>query len=605
MWYLGLEDLGEIPSGYEKYIWIHEKCFRGIEWSKEHGEKYAIVPRNWETDEELKEVRYYLSDIKGKIIEYAADLLNEYHHSNFDVGQWSILLNEWMLSYLKCFYDKYRKLLKVESMGQDCECDFYNTDKMAVALDFTEYCILSERTSAFSVYQYSELYQEQRHLSHIRARRITEYEKPPVIYNRKTLGYYKVLAYRGLIQLLKKTTRLQDRVVLQESYLPLDFLSECMKKKPGRITNYVFDFNRFERQKIPLEIDSFWRNQKSPLPDTDDEFVSLMCRLLKRNLPIAYVEGFSFLKKRADTLYRFAQKPNAVIFARGGIAYDEVFKIYLMGIRHTKAVFYGVQHGGNYGIERTLGMQTEYETYDYFYTWGWKVKRDFPCKCRPMPAAKLLDKRLEHVENGNKILYVNYVFTAREGSPELSWSKRALFYEKDKAAEIKFFKGLSAALKGEMVVRLFQSDYGWHVKEDLEACVPGLQYDEETDFYSSLGQAKLVVCMAWSTTIMEALRAGKPVLVLHDIGQAEEEAVEDLKELERVGVLTETWQDLAVRLEQVYQRVDVWWNEPERRQVVDKIKEKYAYMPENAREIWIGEIMSLANGVQEENKINE
>lgn len=52
MWYLGLEDLGEIPSGYEKYIWIHEKCFRGIEWSKEHGEKYAIVPRNWETDEE-------------------------------------------------------------------------------------------------------------------------------------------------------------------------------------------------------------------------------------------------------------------------------------------------------------------------------------------------------------------------------------------------------------------------------------------------------------------------------------------------------------------------------------------------------------------------
>ncbi len=594
MWYLGLEDTKNISFGYDKYIWMHEKCFEGIAWSKEHQMDYSVISRNWETDEEIQDMVFYLYHVKKEVMNYAAILLNKYHQSSFNVQQWNIMLNDWMVTYLLSFYDKYKKLLKVEKLEQNCECDLYDVGKMVLTLDFTEYCVLSERTADFSLYQYSQLYEERFHFLHVSAREIKEYKKPPVVYNGKSLGYYKVFVYRTLLRLLKKITGFQDQVVLQESYLPFDFLLELMKKKPGRITNYVYDFNRYERKKINTEVDYGWRTEEELLPDTEDEFVCLMCKLLKRNLPIAYVEGFAFLRKRADVLYRFARNPKAVFYAHGGVSYDEIFKAYLMTIKGSKTKFCAVQHGGNYGIERTLKSQNEYEMCDYFYTWGWKIEENFPCKCKPMPAAKLLDKRLQNVKMGNNILYVSYTFTSKEGSPDLSFYKRSLLYGKDKDLEIDFLKGLSMPLKRKLVVRLFQSDYGWHVKEDLEKYVPGLRYDEEEDFYSSLKQANLVVLMAWSTTILEALYAGKAILVLHDMGQAEASARADLMELKRVGILVETWNELGKRLEQIYQNVDEWWNKAERQKVVQRIKEKYIYMPENAKKIWVNEVVSLA-----------
>lgn len=591
MQYLGLGDIGEIPSGYENYVWMYGTCVKGIDWCKEHNVSYSIIPKNWNTNEEIRNAIDYLNEVKVIVMNYAVTLLNEYHHSSYDLNEWRIVLERWIINYLESYYDKYLKLLTVEALGQKYECNLYDSRKMVIALDYMDYFTLLNSTDGFNLYQYSELYREQCHFDHIKVRQIKNYEREPIVYREKTLGYYREIIYRFFIKSIKTLTRLQDEVVFEDCYLPFDFLLDVMKKKPGKITNYVHDFLRFERKDMNTEVDYDWRNKKAPLPEIEDEFALLMCKLLKRNLPIAYVEDFAFLKKKACELYRFAKKPKAIFYSDSGLAYNEVFKVYLMTVRKTEAVFCDIQHGGTYGIERLLSMQIEYEICDYFYTWGWNIEKGFPAKCRPMPAAKLLDKRLQHVEMGDNILYVSYTPPKRENRIY----KRFLFYDEDRKSEVKFLKGLSNPLRQKLLVRLFPDDYGWHVREGIDSHVSGIRYDEEKEYYNSLNKVNLVVLMLCSTTISEAIYAGKPVLALHDICHTEDSALEDIRELERVGILVQTWEELGNRLEEIYQNVDDWWNEPERQKVVQKIRDKYIYMPQNAKKIWKDEILDLAD----------
>lgn len=588
MQYLGLADMREVPLGYDRYVWMCERCLDGIDWSEKNQIKYSVIPKNWESDEEIRNTACYLENVKKIVMDYAVDILNEYHCTSYDVSEWSIILNHWMTLYLFVFYDKYLKLLKVESMNQDYECDLYEVCDGAIALDYADYNSLT-RTEEFWLYQYSELYQEHFHFNKIKVRQFKKFEKPPVLYRKKTIGYYKALAYKAFIRGTKLLTQRQDEIVFQESYLPFDFLLDIMKRKPGRITNYVDDYHRFERKKLNSnDVDYTWRNKEHLLPQTGDEFALLMCKLLKKNLPIAYVEDFEYLQKRAFKLYKFAQNPKAVFFANS-TSYDEVFKAYLFSIKGKKTIFCDIQHGGNYGIERLPMMQSEYELCDYFYTWGWR-EAGLPCKCKPMPAAKLLDKRLQNVKKGENILYVSYSFCRRNNL----LYKRSLFYDQEKKSEIQFLKEISKPLRDKMIVRLYDIDCGWPVKEEIDKQAPGLRYDEEIDFYKSLEKAELVVLMLWSTTILEALYADKPVLVLHNTSYPEKGAIEDVRELERVGILVRTWDDLRSHLEDIYENVSEWWNKPERQKVIQKIREKYTFMPSNAKEIWINEILCLA-----------
>lgn len=588
MRYLGLEDSQEAPLGYEKYVWMSRRYSGGIEWCKKHKVDFSVIAENWETDEDMQNAGKYLMHVKKAVMDFAVTLLNEYHHTTFGINEWNIMLSEWVIMFIYAFYDKYLKLLKAEAMDQKFECDLYEVNADMAALDYTDYHNLV-RTEDFCLYQYSQLYQEKCHCSNIKVRQFKKYKRAPIVYRKKTIGYYKILAYRTFIRGIKLLTRRQDEVVFQESYLPFDFLLDVMWSKPGRITNYVNDYHRFERRKQDVKVDYEWRSTEPTLPDIDDEFILLMCKLLKKNLPIAYVENLAFLQEKANKLYKFAQKPKAVFFANGGVSYDEVFKAYLMSIKHTGALFCDIQHGGNYGIERLPLMQNEYELCDYFYTWGWEIN-DLPCKCKPMPAAKLLDKRLQNVKTGRNILYVSYTFFRRD---DCVLYNRSLFYDKERLKEIEFLKELSEPIKERLVVRLFPDDHGWHVKEEINKNVSGIIYDDEADFYLSLGKARLVVLMLWSTTILEALYVNKPILVLHCTSFPEDNALEDIRDLERTGILVRNWEDLGRRLNEIYQDIEVWWNEPERQSVVQRIRKKYTFMPRNAKELWANEILEL------------
>lgn len=208
-----------------------------------------------------------------------------------------------------------------------------------------------------------------------------------------------------------------------------------------------------------------------------------------------------------------------------------------------------------------------------------------------MPAAKLMNRKLHRVKSENKILYINYVYPKYP----IDLSMRTLFNDISMEEEIKFFSELDSSIKNSMVIRLYPDDYGWGFKDKLESKCTDLQYDHYKNFYDSLNQAKLVVLSDWSTTIVEALSVNKPIFVLRNT-DTEEYAKADMEDLINVGVVVTSWYALKVGLERIYRDIDGWWNEPERKKVVSRIRKKYAYLPQNAEKMWETEIMKYVNG---------
>lgn len=588
--YLMLCDDTAIPDKYYKIIWADQGCIDGTDYCRQHHIPYDILPGCWNTNEDIQVSSVYIKKVKKYVLQYAVSILNQYNHTDYCAEEWNIMLSYWMDMYITQFYDKYQRLKKANAYGEDMECGIYDISDISIPLDYTDYLLLGCNSENFHRYQYSQLLSIMHQLKHIHIIKKESYKRSEIEIPKRTLGYYKTDIYKFITEAYRTLTNTQARVVLQESYLPNDFLLDVMKKNPGKISNYIVDYHRHEKVKLKKKADTAWRIKEEKI-HAEDEFVRIIIRLLKRNLPLAYAEDFHQLKKRAAQLYRHAKKPNAVIYACGGTAYDEIFKTYLMMLkRKGKTQFYDVQHGGNYGIDKNHILTNELEISDYLYTWGWEIQKGFPCKCRPMPAAKLVNDRLRTVRRGNRILYISYSFSRHV----VNLIRENIFYKQQKEAEIAFLGSLSNAVKEKLLIRLYETEFGWHIRRDIEEQVPGLQYDQETDFYKSLNQAHLVILMEWSTTILEALFTNKPVVVLRREGFTQPQAEKDLQALQDAGILVTDWQTLRERTEEVSRDIDAWWNDPGRQAVVRRIRHKYTYMPPDYKQVWLDELIRIS-----------
>lgn len=147
--------------------------------------------------------------------------------------------------------------------------------------------------------------------------------------------------------------------------------------------------------------------------------------------------------------------------------------------------------------------------------------------------------------------------------------------------------------KERMSVRLYPIDYGWNQRKQIKL-IDGMLYDEEPSFQKLLSQADYVICSNWQTTFNEVLYSDRQCIFLRDLSFLQDEAKPDIEKLHNVGICCYTWEELRDRTEELYERWDEWWNEPQRQAVVSEIKRKYAWYPDNSKELWIQEIERLS-----------
>lgn len=591
--YLGLVDIENIPADYDKYIWLSDRCLNSIDWCKKNNKDYQIIEDNWKTNIDLIENVDYLERVKKLIITYAGKILNDYHNTSFGYSEWYIMLSLWADDYLGVFYNKYLNLKKINHLDISfSKIVSFETESKVAVLDLYDFQDLLRRygTDEYHLFLYSQL-MDYIPIKNVESNEKRRYERHQVI--NPQIPKSSTSKWDKIYKFFKNLTKIQDDVVIQINYIPYDLQIAAMKKKIGKITGYQYCYERDLRPYLELKYDVEWRNKTDNFNSKKyDEFTLIMLKLLRKNLPVSYVENYKIIDKCADNWYRFAQNPKKIIYSTSEIMTGEVFKAYLMKQKKHGAIFCEVQHGGSFHDFSNMKIMDNFKIDDRFYTWGWREIPYKGCEFRPMPAIKMfrLNEVMERDRKRltNRILFVGYVEAKYFSMMNINQLDGVERIEKT----IKFIEALEPEVRKKLVIRPYSEDMGWNVKERLKEKFSDIRFDRYPDFYQSIMKSELIICEMGYTTFLEALYAGKAILLLDNPDRPiiKRNPSKEIQELIDVGIIVTDPLKMAETVNEISDNIFLWWMEPKRQKVVQKFIKNNVWFPQNAKKIWLKEL---------------
>ena len=597
-YYLGLADEYDIPTGYDCYVWTGAFCVNGIDWCVRNGKKYEVLQDDM-TTEDIHNIYLYLDKVKNKTIRYLKSILNEYHRTDYSEFKWRILLNFWLAYFLPSLYDKYLKLEKIKNENRKFHVNLYKPDCTGAALDQMDFGDILHDDFGFHKYEYSLLLKYMPDITNIIVDHRGNYERMPFAVSDYGELPKHVKSFIDEYRKYKENTNEQDEIVIQSPYIKFTLYKEIMERKYGKISGYFLDYTSQIRQSMNpnRDLDVEWRTLRQNDRDEEkDEFVSLVYKIIGNFIPIAYVEEFDYLKNMALNNYKWGLKPKVLLYDCEGTAINELFKIYMMNIDIEHVLKVDLMHALSYGLGGYSWYQlTEFQMCDECLVCGETKDNMLPTKFIRMPYINFF--RLPNQKNdiGNTIIYTNYSYPQHRGRLSLyEWS-----WQRYVDGELEFFKMLEQEVISELKFRLHPFHKAqWKNKEKVKELIPELIFDEEPIFFESIRNAKLVISEIMGAAALEAISIGKPTMILYNPKGLFVEVNDNYKDIEdmiRVGIIAETPKKLAALVNRIHGDVKGWWNEPERQKVVRKIRDKYMYFPENAKEIWINKVVSYLN----------
>lgn len=594
-YYLGLVDEYGTPTGYDCYVWAGAFCVNGVDWCIRNGKRYEVLPEDNLTNEDIHGIYLYLDKVKDKTISYLSNLLNEYHQTDYSKFKWRILLNFWLAYFLPSMYDKYLRLKRIKNENRLFHTNLYSPNCTGVALDQMDFGNMLQDDFGFHKYEYSLLLKNMSDIINIVIDSSTDYERMPFKCNHLEMPEY-VKNFVNEYKEYKEKTNQQDEIVIQSPYIKFTLYKEFMEKRYGRVSGYFLDYTNKVRVGMDPNrvLDVEWRTQECHIAEEEaDEFVCLIYKTVRNFIPIAYLEEFSHLKAIALENYKWGLIPKVLLYDCEGTAINELFKIYMMNIDVEHVLKVDLQHAVAYGLGGYSWYElTEYQMCDEFLICGEITNNKLATQFIKMPFINFFRLADKKTDVGNTIIYANYSYPQHRGRLSLiEWN-----WQKFMDGELEFFKMLDEDVISELKFRLHPfHKTQWNNKEKIKELIPELVFDEEPDFFESICHAKLLVSEIMGAAAFEAIGINKPTIILYNpINQIVElnENYRDIEDMVKVGIIAETPEKLATLVNCIHDDVEGWWNEPERQRIVRKIRDKYVYFPENAKEIWIDRIMS-------------
>lgn len=582
--YLYLSDEGVIREEYDNYIVISENYIDTIEAIEKAGRKFVICPGCWKAKKDVDRDEEYLRDVRCTVMKYLYIRLNAYHGLDYSEKEWGLILDVWLDSFLAVIWEKYSRFKM--NIGMLESCDVQAITNEYVPLDYADFVSMARESWEFNNNIFNHIIKECHvknvfQIKNVHSFRYTNHGK-------KDITYCKLMVFRVAAKIFAAFYGRKVRVLLKSCYFPINFQSKIFFKSFGRILPVEFGYSRIDKKCLKTNIDQRWRRGEISDGLYIDEFTDIAVKLVFRYLPLVYLEDFDQIEKISRKLYGKYLNVNGAFHVCEGITSDEVYKHYLIRLKRAnqKARYCGTQHGGNYGVDHNTMIRMELTNNDIFYSWGWKSSA-YASSVIPMPMVKTISKKIKREKERN-ILYVGYTFFKEI----TDFTEETVFYREHFDGEKKFFENLDKKLKRKMVIRLSQSEFGWHVRERIFAGIDGMVFDDIPDFYESLRRASLVVCSSWSTTIIESLYFELPTIVLKKIDWSLDGAIDDLYAMKAQGLLVETWDELNNALLELVdeKKIEKWWEEKERQDVVKRIKRKYGYSGGNDAEMWEKEL---------------
>ena len=550
-----------------------------------------VLPYHWDDRKKLYQDYLYLDKLYEQTLLQMRDFLNQIHGVDHSLRYWKIVIGPWLYYFIQILYDRYQSILTAiesEKVTNTLICRY--DEAKWLPRDFP--CFLNWFVNDdYNHYIYSRIIEFVGKLPF----EVVEVggwdendnkKQPKSIKNPFALK--KIL--KKLIGLYKKIVPdCFNRIVLISSYLntfDLIKLQLSLKQIP-----YLFPPD-VEVPETGIDLDArerlFFRSSKN-------EFEKLLAKMIKEQIPLIYVEGYFEMNKRS--LKAYPKKPKVILTGNAWWV-NEIFKFWTAHHFDLGVKFLGTQYGGHYGTGLWSCFENhEIQIYDRYYTWGWKS--DIYKNTKPLAAAKLNKaKRVIQPKKNGRILLVlmsqpRYFYHMYSAPTAASGT---LSYIDD---QYRFVRALSKENQKLLLVRLYMHDYGWNQMKRWNSEFPGIECClNNKSMLDQLEESRLVVCTYNATTYLETFVANFPTVMFWNPEHWElrSSAQPYFEELRKVGILHDTPESAAAKVNEISYNPTSWWQQTEIQAAKDEFCFQFARTSNSWLKEWKSELLKVSNG---------
>jgi len=150
-----------------------------------------------------------------------------------------------------------------------------------------------------------------------------------------------------------------------------------------------------------------------------------------------------------------------------------------------------------------------------------------------------------------------------------------------------------------VLIRDYEFDRGW---DNFNVLASEFQYlkrdNSDQAFIRSLSYCRIFVVDHLSTTWLESLSLNKPTIMFwSDIYDIDANILPHFNKLREVGVLHDTPELAAKKINEVYDWAEDWWFQIDRQKAIKEFCDVFVYMPENPLKEWRIELKRISAGL--------
>lgn len=561
----------------EQIFFLGEWCklfARKEQWSKLD---YEVLPYHWDDCKKLYRDYLYLNNLYEEILPELSKSLNKIHGVNHSARYWRIIVGLWLLAFIHVIYDRYQSIRFAAESAKVKNTFIIRSDKTKyVPQDFGMFSTWAAENDEYNYYLYSKIIEDMDSIPFdyvdlssrdtVRMDNATHAGKTSLLFKQFIRRLFQNIPQPfNKIVLIETGLSIKDIIRLQLSLIQIPYLSAPKRMPP--------------KSNINLDL-----RDQIQLRSSGDKFQKLLMRMIREQIPALYVEGYAAMHRMSLKLY--PRRPK-IIFNAVAFNANEPFKFWAAYNVDRNVKLLGCQHGGLYGSGLLSAPEDhQIKICDMFYTWGWKSD-DYE-NTKPLAAARLnAIKRGIRPKKGGRLLLVEMAIPRYSFIPEMFCASSTGF-QAYLDEQHRFVSALSAGNKKLLLVRLFMHDYQLNQKERWRCQFPEIECSHaDESIMNQINMSRLYIGTYNATTYLWPFVANFPTVLFWNPGHwaVRTSAQPYFDELRNVGILHDTPEQAADKVNVISADPAAWWERPD----IQKAKDRFCLQFARTSDKWLEE----------------
>jgi putative transferase (TIGR04331 family) len=542
-------------------------------------------------------------DYCDQMLPIIANQLNEIHNIKYPIRFWHILLGPWLTQFIGLMIDRIHLVkgasennikISKKKTKRIIPKDSYDSLKLAEIHNYNNQ-ILSDIIYAIDGKVVSEKFDNFDYVREI-DQFLTDVSFSQEVNIRKSILNYLSSIFSGSKTIFVSTSSIPVKMHLQLALRVKGFRTISPLREDS--SKYTSNINLQLRQSMSLaDVNSLHKFKNK----VKSEIYQILTKLTHLYIPVCYLEGF---KKLQTSIVNYPNQPGVILMGTELWGRYESFVHWAALCAINGTVINTMQHGGTNANEKSSEFVfPEINPYNGYYTWGWKWYKygvDVN-KLIPMPSSFLMNKK-PHWITENKGSYLFVVTCIQPQVRRLSGSEGDPYINKNYMRDqLIFVNALSRSLQDQLKVRLYKDDLGQKYDLHWKKNFPHVRFDDiSVNFNTALKGTDVYISDHLSTTWLEALNLNIPTVLFIDrsIYNFSPDAWKYFNLLEESGILHFSPLNAAKHLENVADKLEIWWNTEKTQKNLQTFLDVFGNNPTNGMQLWATELCRLRNSSQ-------